>query len=217
MRTPFVIVCAVLWLAAVGSAHGRASTGGPVAQSPDAQLSDKSTAAAITADPHADLPTRFGDEDDVIQRKLALTASAAATLLLAKTESVVRATSVGAGKSAGHKKLDPLGPLRASLESDEDDNYDEDDEDDGDGDSFLMNSGRRTADDTEDSEYKSGDYAEESDLGQTLDNFGAQLPGDGETGTDELPIFLSEPQSTFVIRSRAAVLKCQAAHALQVS
>lgn len=223
MRTPFVIVCAVLWLAAVGSVHGRASTGGPAEQSPDkgqgAQPSGRSTAAAITADPHADLPTQFGDEDDVIQRKqnAASQAALAASAAAANAGGVLKVPSSGAGKGAINKKHDPLGPFRAPLESDEDENYDDDDEDDGDEDTFLLSSGRRTADDTEDSEYKSGDYAEESDLGQTLDNFGAQLPGDGETGTDELPIFLLEPQSTFVIRSRAAVLKCKAAHALQVS
>lgn len=64
-----------------------------------------------------------------------------------------------------------------------------------------------------DTDESKGDYDDESELGPTLD-FGAKL--DGTDAGNELPIFLVEPQSTYVVRNRAAILKCKAAHALQV-
>lgn len=65
-----------------------------------------------------------------------------------------------------------------------------------------------------DTDESDADYDDESDLGPTLDNFGAKL--DGSDAGNELPIFLVEPQSAYVVRNRAATLKCKAAHALQV-
>lgn len=64
-----------------------------------------------------------------------------------------------------------------------------------------------------DTDESKGDYDDESELGPTLD-FGAKL--DGTDAGNELPIFLVEPQSTYVVRNRAAILKCKAAHSLQV-
>lgn len=58
------------------------------------------------------------------------------------------------------------------------------------------------------------EYDDEEDLGETLD-FGKKL------GTEEddnsLPIFLFEPQSTFVTKNRPATLNCKAAHALELT
>lgn len=72
----------------------------------------------------------------------------------------------------------------------------------------------------DDEEYGSskqhGGGHEEAELGPSLDGFGASLDGGGQPG-DEAPMFLSEPQSAFIVRGRGAVLKCKAAHAIQVS
>lgn len=155
----------------------------------------KPTVDPITANPHADLPTRFGDEDDVIKLK--------------QTQSVLQPDKMDptAGKTDGAKKnnFDHF-----NFDSDEEEqDYDDDEED------FIMSEHFANKDESDDSEYKNTDYEEGDELGPTLDNFGTKLDGGGDTG-DELPVFLSEPQSTYVIRSRPAVLKCRAAHALQV-
>lgn len=69
----------------------------------------------------------------------------------------------------------------------------------------------KTAEDLGD--YKSTEY-EEKHLGEMLDNFGTKLDDHETDGS--LPVFLIEPQSTYVVKNRPAVLKCKAAHALQV-
>lgn len=50
----------------------------------------------------------------------------------------------------------------------------------------------------------------------TLDEFVTGKLGASETGVT-LPYFLTEPESVYVVKNRPAVLKCKAAHALQVS
>lgn len=50
----------------------------------------------------------------------------------------------------------------------------------------------------------------------TLDEFVTGKLGASETGVT-LPYFLTEPESAFVVKNRPAVLKCKAAHALQVN
>lgn len=248
MFAPFVIVSRaaaplIVWLSIVVlllvQSRALATEASPVEQRTDAAAAavaaaatqqnqpHRSPADTITIDPHADLPTRFGDEDDVIQRKLQAANAAAAAAASAAAASASAAVKVPNG-GGFHKKHDSkgggstFGRSRADEDDDEndedgevehyddDDGGDEGDEDDDDEADHRHGSRRRT----EDSEYKSVDYAEESELGPTLDNFGAVNPGgsDGEA----LPFFLSEPQSTYVIRSRLAVLKCKAANALQV-
>lgn len=49
----------------------------------------------------------------------------------------------------------------------------------------------------------------------TLDEFVTGKLGASETGVT-LPYFLTEPESVYVVKNRPAVLKCKAAHALQV-
>lgn len=119
----------------------------------------------------SDLPTKFGDEDDVIHVKPEKT------------------------KKPGH--FDAAGG--DILETGEEEYDDEDDESHHYPDKEL--------------DYKNSEY-DESELGPTLDNFGGKLDG-GET-SESLPIFLTEPQSSFVVRNRPAILKCKAAYALEV-
>lgn len=133
---------------------------------------------------HLDLPTKFGDEDDVIESKAAAEKKAA--------------ESAGIGVAAhGH--------------DDDDEHYEDEDDDFLSGHSADKNGGGSHHRDTDESE---ADYEDESDLGPTLDNFGAKL--DGSDAGNELPIFLIEPQSAYAVRNRPAILKCKAAHALQV-
>lgn len=133
---------------------------------------------------HLDLPTKFGDEDDVIESKVAAEKKAA--------------ENAGIGVAAhGH--------------DDDDEHYEDEDDDFLSGHSADKNGGGSHHRDTDESE---ADYEDESDLGPTLDNFGAKL--DGSDAGNELPIFLIEPQSAYAVRNRPAILKCKAAHALQV-
>lgn len=147
---------------------------------------------------HSDLPTRFGDEDDVIESK-------AAAAEAEKKAAELAAASNNNGKSDGTKtnanKFDHFIP-------DSGDDYDDNSEFLG-GEHVPNKGAHHDADNSE-----SDDYDEEEELGPTLHNFGAKLDGT-DTG-DELPTFLTEPQSAYVVRSRPAILKCKAAHALQV-
>lgn len=145
---------------------------------------------------HSDLPTKFGDEDDVIEGK----AAAIAAEKKASETAAVAANGRSDGKKHDHQH-------HYGFESGED-QYD-DDEDFLAGEHFPDKNAHHDIDESD------SDYEDESDLGPTLDNFGAKLDGT-DTG-NELPIFLVEPQSTYVVRNRAAILKCKAAHALQVS
>lgn len=134
---------------------------------------------------HLDLPTKFGDEDDVIESKAAAEKKAAES-------------AAGIGVAAhGH--------------DDDDEHYEDEDDDFLSGHSADKNGGGSHHRDADESE---ADYEDESDLGPTLDNFGAKL--DGSDAGNELPIFLIEPQSAYAVRNRPAILKCKAAHALQV-
>lgn len=51
--------------------------------------------------------------------------------------------------------------------------------------------------------------------GTLLEEFNGGKLSAAEAG-NTLPIFLSEPESTFVVKNRPAVLKCKASHALQL-
>lgn len=140
---------------------------------------------------HSDLPTKFGDEDDVIERKVSTDKKEYDSLN---------------GKSG--KSSDKFDRHGYGYDSNEEDYDDEDDTLGGGG--HLSGKDRSHDDDESDPNYD-----DESELGPTLDNFGAKLDGT-ETG-NELPVFLLEPQSTYVVRNRPAILKCKAAHSLQVN
>lgn len=61
-----------------------------------------------------------------------------------------------------------------------------------------------------------GDYDENSDLDSVFKTFDTKFL-EGENSDNALPIFLEEPQNTYVMRSRTAALTCKAAHALELS
>lgn len=153
----------------------------------------KGTAAVIMD--HSDLPTRFGDEDDVIEGKAAAAAEKKAS------------DNAGNG-SNGKTDAKKHDSGKSGFDHDSNEDHYDDDED------YLINE-HVQGKDVHDIDESESEYEDETDLGPTLDNFGAKLDG-SDTG-EELPIFLVEPQSAYVIRNRAAVLKCKAAHALQVN
>lgn len=93
---------------------------------------------------------------------------------------------------------------------------DEDEDDDGEDGSMLS----RHFNNKDDHNYSESEYEDDEDedgdgdeLGPPLDNFGAKLDPDGD---GVLPLFLLEPQSTYVVKNRPAILKCKALHALKV-
>lgn len=199
------------------------------------------------ADHNADLPTRFGDEDDVIKitpnndkntshktdikdggkddgdgGTKSIDKGGGSSKQITTSHSSVESNKKNAKDNkfdASHLEL-PLLPIDGKVPSrddvdDDDEIYDDDDDDLG-GSHYPDKSG------TIDSDYKSGDYDEEDDnLGPTLDNFGenfGELPQPEITGSeDSLPVFLLDPQNSYVVRSRPAILKCKASNALQVS
>lgn len=152
---------------------------------------EKTSAKSDVITDLSDLPTKFGDEDDVIRIK--------PTTELSKDKN---------SKSKDVRKFNEDHFDHKDFDSNEE-NYDDNDED------FILSEHFPDKDDGEDSDYKSSDYDDGGELGPTLDNFGGKFDGIGDG--NELPIFLSEPQSTYVVKSKPAELKCKAAHALQVS
>lgn len=178
---------------------------------------DGSIVVAPAPNPYAGLPTKFGDEDDVIRLKHARPAIAAVM------QQKPAAKAVG-GKAARKSPLDELSvePAKGTAaDDDEDDDYydDEDDdaEDHGDDDFDVAEHVDHHGKDTGRSEYtdETDADADGDELGPTLDNFGASL--DSGANDEALPIFLAEPQSAYIVRGRPAQLKCRAAHALQLT
>lgn len=175
------------------------------------------TATVVLPNPYAGLPTKFGDEDDVIRAKHTRPATAA----------VIQQQRPASVAAARKSQFDAIGSADASKEASRhgsnDDAYYDEDEDDDDGaneDDDEHGGGPRSSDDF-DGGHKThtgdtADYADETDseLGPTLDNFGASLDG---TADEALPILLVEPQSAYIVRGRPAVLTCKAANALQLS
>lgn len=156
----------------------------------------------------SDLPTKFGDEGDANKQDVIKVNTPTGFDSPPSPHSNANPKKMDNNHSHHHGTFDQF-----NFDSEEE-HYDDDDDDGGDGDDgdFLLSQHFPEKDDSDDSEYKATDYGDESELGPTLDNFDAKLDGN----SNELPIFLSEPQSTYVIRSRAAILKCKAAHALKV-
>jgi hypothetical protein len=118
-----------------------------------------------------DLPTRFGDEDDVINAKK------------------INESDPGSGN-----KKKPAN----DLFDDEEDNYEEDYED--------LSAGYSDTNDKIELDH-------EDDFKLGADTFGDTLEGSDAN----LPTFIMEPQNTYVMRNRPAVLTCKAEHALQLS
>lgn len=189
--------------------------------------------------PYAGLPTKFGDEDDVIRLKQQRPNAAAAvqskpslhsSISTSTTTHRVKSSATAAKKmpfdEPAHRRHGSRGPTKPAA--DQDAYYDEEEEEDEEEDDDDPSSPNVDDDVFDVSEHvvdhdRAASSAEEDDvddadddeeLGPTLDNFGATL--DDANGDNALPIFLIEPQSTYIVRGRPAQLKCQAAHALQV-
>lgn len=158
--------------------------------------------------PYAGLPTTFGDEDDVIRLKQSRPSTAAVV-----QQKIASAAAAGR-KTPAFDKINSAEAASKEHGHDEDAYYDEEDEDDEEDDSSHHDDVFDVSDHVGHKTVASGqDYPDESELGPTLDNFGATL----DDANGDAPLFLAEPQSTYIVRGRPATLKCKAAHALQVN
>ncbi|XP_052896808.1 netrin receptor unc-5-like [Anopheles moucheti] len=94
------------------------------------------------------------------------------------------------------------GNVEGALESNAQEELDEDDEDD-------------EEEDDEEEDDSEVSYGEDVlPPSEAFGTFGGKA--DGGSKVEEAPYFLVEPQSTYVIRSKPAVLKCKAANTLQI-
>lgn len=216
MRHSFVILSLCVCAAIMGPTGTAASDRSGANAGPSGNNNASASVVVATPgptlnmpNPYAGLPTTFGDEDDVIRLKQSRPATAAVV-------QQHRIASASSGKKA--TTFDKIGSAEASKEH-EDAYYDEEDEEDEDDED--TSSSHHHDDDVFDvsdhvahkSDHSLGpDYADESELGPTLDNFGATF----DDANGDVPLFLTEPQSTYIVRGRPATLKCKAAHALQV-
>lgn len=68
---------------------------------------------------------------------------------------------------------------------------------------------------------KESNYKDSPDLVTVRTDTNQEVPIDDKiplhTATDNLPIFLLEPENTYVVKNKPAILKCRAANALDVS
>lgn len=145
---------------------------------------------------HSDLPTRFGDEDDVIEQKT--------------DKKNFDGTTKTTGDKYDHRHSSSSNGGAVGYDSEEE--YDEEDDNVGSEHSAPTSGVDRHLD----NDGTDSNYDDESELGPTLDNFGVNGKFDGSENGSELPVFLLEPQSSYVVRNRPAILKCKAAHSLQV-
>lgn len=141
------------------------------------------------------LPTKFGDEDDVVFAK--------------------KNNDSGANLGAGSTNVKPGGGGLLGHGTDYDYDYDEDE------------LGHPDENDSRDKELGGGvavgvvggggldDYTDGLDGGDAIDQIDSF--GEGSDTTSSLPVFLVEPQNTYVIKNRPAVLQCKASHAFQIS
>lgn len=143
------------------------------------------------------LPTRFGDEDDVIFAKKQ------------NETGGLHHLAGGGGVTIGQGSVSNVKPSLLGHGTDYDD-YDYEGELDhpDDNDSHGKDGGAKGHG------LDSGDYTDGFD-GDAIDQI--ESFGDGSDTTSLLPVFLVEPQSTYVIKNRPAVLQCKASHAFQVS
>lgn len=148
------------------------------------------------------LPTRFGDEDDVIFAKK-------------QNESQHHLLGGGGGGGGGgaiigQGSVSNVKPSLLGHGNDYDDyDYEQELDHPDDNDSHGKDGGGANGHGLD-----SGDYTDGFD-GDAIDHI--ESFGDGSDTTSLLPVFLVEPQSTYVIKNRPAVLQCKASHAFQVS
>lgn len=140
------------------------------------------------------LPTKFGDEDDVIFAKKHNESGS----------QHLPGTGAGIGQgSVSNVKPSLLGHGGDYDEYDYEEELDHPEENNSHGKDIGTNHG-----------LDSGDYTDgfDTDAIDQIESF-----GEGSDTTSSLPVFLVEPQSTYVIKNRPAVLQCKASHAFQVS
>ncbi|XP_055644586.1 netrin receptor UNC5C-like [Toxorhynchites rutilus septentrionalis] len=142
------------------------------------------------------LPTRFGDEDDVLYAKKQ-NESGAQPLL---PGGVVGGTNGQQSPSVANVK-----PL-LGHDNDYDYDYEEELEHPDENDSHDKDIG------SSNHNHDIGDYTDSFDGVDQIESF-----GEGSDTTSSLPVFLVEPQNTYVIKNRPAVLQCKASHAFQIS
>lgn len=153
------------------------------------------------------LPTRFGDEDDVIFAKKQNESGSQHHLLGGGTG--------GGGGILGQGSVSNVKPsLLGHGTSDDYDDYDYEQELDHPDENDSRGGGGKEGGGANGHGLDSGDYTDGFD-GDAIDHI--ESFGDGSDSTSLLPVFLVEPQSTYVIKNRPAVLQCKASHAFQVS
>lgn len=145
------------------------------------------------------LPTKFGDEDDVVFAKKQQHNDSSALLPNPGSSSNGKPT----GGLLGHGT-----DYDYDYDEDELEHPDENDSRDKDGAAIVTGTGGGGVglDDYTDGLDGGGDAIDQ------IDSF-----GEGSDTTSALPVFLVEPQSSYVIKNRPAVLQCKASHAFQIS
>lgn len=143
------------------------------------------------------LPTRFGDEDDVLYAKKQNESGSHNQPLL--PGGGVSSTS---GQSLSVANVKPLLGHDNDYDYDYEEELDHPDENDS-HDKDISGSNHN---------HDIGDYTDRFDGVDQIESF-----GEGSDTTSSLPVFLVEPQNTYVIKNRPAVLQCKASHAFQVS
>uniref|UniRef100_U5EYZ9 Netrin receptor UNC5 n=1 Tax=Corethrella appendiculata TaxID=1370023 RepID=U5EYZ9_9DIPT len=160
------------------------------------------------------LPTKFGDEDDTSivnnnnnnnNRKINNDSSTPTTTLLSPS-------SLSNANSANNNNKHETNKMKNIFgEHHHPSNYDDDDDDDD-------------ADISTNYQDKIGkdiiEYDDDMDMDTevkqpTIDQFGENF--DELDNQNALPFFLVEPQTTYVLRNRPAILSCKAAHALRLT
>ncbi|XP_055548298.1 netrin receptor unc-5-like [Wyeomyia smithii] len=150
------------------------------------------------------LPTRFGDEDDVIFAKRRNETGPVANLHAPSFLPGTGGTGTGqAGSSVANVK--PSSGHGDDYDYDYEEELDHPEENDS---RDKDNGGSNHNHDL------GGDYTDgfDTDAIDQIESF-----GEGSDTTSSLPVFLLEPQSTYVIKNRPAVLQCKASHAFQIS
>lgn len=145
---------------------------------------------------NSDLPTKFGgsssDDSTKIMKK---------TPNLKKTETRVNTNSGAKKKDKIEIGLQEL-PINVGDKIIDDDYDDESDEE-------TMDPDEGTSD------YKFNSYDEKGEFDPLFENFGEYEKSKG-LPNDLSPIFLIDPQNTYIIKGQPATLTCKAAHALSV-
>ncbi|XP_058449824.1 netrin receptor unc-5-like [Malaya genurostris] len=146
------------------------------------------------------LPTKFGDEDDVVFAKKHNESGANHPLLPG-----VSSSGTDSGQNSPVSNVKPLLGHGSDYDYDYEEELDHPDDNDSRDKDIGGGSNRN---------HDLGDYTDGFDV-DAIDQI--ESFGEGSDTTSSLPVFLVEPQSTYVIKNRPAVLQCKASHAFQIS